>query len=95
MGNTVPVGMVNMRPSEACQAAADHFAAKAQACEASARLSREQADRAEREAAIYRDTEQQWRDSKSAILRLFGEDADACGKGICCLNDGHDGRCEQ
>lgn len=69
---TVPIGMVNMRPSEACQAAADHFAAKAQACEESARLSREQAERQEREAAIYRDSEQQWRDSKSAILRLFG-----------------------
>ncbi|MFV8173770.1 hypothetical protein [Mycolicibacterium peregrinum] len=67
MSDTVPSGMVNKTPSEVCQVAADYWASKAMACEESARLSIEQAERQEHEAAIYRHTEQQWRDSKAAI----------------------------
>ena len=75
MSDTVPIGMVNKTPSDACQAAADYWSGKAAACEESARLSREQADRQEREAALYRHSEQQWRDSKAAIDALFGNEA--------------------
>lgn len=74
MSDTVPIGMFNRTPSDACQAAADYWAAKAKSCEESARLSRKQADRQEHEAALYRQSEQQWRDSKSAIDALFGNE---------------------
>lgn len=75
MSDTVPSGMVNKTPSEVCQVAADYWASKAMACEESARLSIEQAERQEHEAAIYRHTEQQWRDSKAAIDALFADEA--------------------
>lgn len=72
MSDTMP--MVNRTPSEVCEVAADYWAGKAAACEESARLSIEQAERQEHEAAIYRRTEQQWRDSKAAIDALFANE---------------------
>ena len=66
-----PIQVFHKSPNEACQAAADYWAAKAKSCEESARLAREHADQQENEAELYRHIEQQWRDSKAAIDTLF------------------------